>query len=46
MLAEYANMQDANSAAIMKYLSSIDFDKFYTSMLAICGTLQNKVEKK
>ena len=31
-LAEYANMQDANSAAIIKYLSLLDFDKFHTSM--------------
>jgi len=31
-LAEYANMQDANSAAIIRYLSSIDFDKFHTGM--------------
>jgi len=31
-LAEYANMQDANSAAIIKYLSLTDFDKLYTSM--------------
>jgi len=32
MLAEYADMQDANSAAIIKYSSLIDFDKFHTSM--------------
>ena len=31
-LAKYANMQDANSAAIIKYLSLTNFDKFYNSM--------------
>ena len=30
-LAEYANMQDANSGAIIKYLSLLDFNKFHTS---------------
>ena len=45
-LAEYANMQDANSAAIIKYLWLLDFDKFHTSMYAICGTLPNETEKK
>ena len=30
--AKYADMEDANSAAIIKYLSLIDFDKFYTTM--------------
>ena len=45
-LAKYANMQDANSAAIIKYLSLLDFDKFHTSMYAICGTLPNETEKK
>jgi len=31
-LADYANMQDANFAAIMKYLSLTNFDKFHTIM--------------
>jgi len=31
-LAKYANMQDANSAAIIKYLSLTNFDKFHNSM--------------
>ena len=45
-LAKYANMQDANSAAIIKYLSLTNFDKFHNSMQAMCGTLQNETERK